>query len=77
MFIRDMLITMLAIETITRQASGTVLRTGSERGLHAAVDTVLRFADSNPLVKESLDPIPSQDGTLAQSVCPHLLWCQI
>lgn len=39
MLIRDMLITMLAIETITRQASGTVLRTGSERGLHAAVDT--------------------------------------
>lgn len=39
MLIRDMLVTMLAIETITRQASGTVLRTGSERGLYAAVDT--------------------------------------
>lgn len=39
MLTRDMLITMLAIETITRQASGAVLRTGSERGLYAAVNT--------------------------------------
>lgn len=39
MLIRDMPITMLMSETITRQASGTALRTGSERGLYAAVNT--------------------------------------